>query len=275
MTTSTQPTFASKKPLGLIGRGLSYSLSPLIHNYSCQILGIEADYQCFDFPDTAPIEGFLNDIHRQDALGLNITQPYKKLVANLIKSPLKSVNTLQKTSTGWLGHSTDGVGFQKALQRQWQITLADFSRFVFFGFGGAVHAILDEIERVPAIDRQILILGRAELSNALYARHLRTFIRERQEPILVIHATSAQLDPLTHLYPVLRSELVYYADINYPKDRRFLYNWAKQEGLPTMDGLPMLIEQARASQMLWFGRSASYEDIFHKISPSLGEPNGS
>jgi shikimate 5-dehydrogenase len=49
-------------------------------------------------------------------------------------------------------------------------------------------------------------------------------------------------------------------DLIYDKPSA-LYFTALHRGIKAQDGLPMLIEQARLSQKLWWGKSASYEDL--------------
>jgi shikimate 5-dehydrogenase len=45
--------------LGLIGRDISYSLSPLIHSTSSKHLGIHAEYRLYDFSSAEDVNVFL------------------------------------------------------------------------------------------------------------------------------------------------------------------------------------------------------------------------
>jgi shikimate 5-dehydrogenase len=40
---------------------------------------------------------------------------------------------------------------------------------------------------------------------------------------------------------------------------------ATEKGIPSQDGLPMLIEQARASQQYWWGTSVPYSEILKEL----------
>lgn len=268
MTSSAVHNPSSELSFGLIGRELSYSLSPRIHNFSFQRLGIQGNYLCYEFADPDPIKDFLGMMFTKGALGFNVTQPYKKILATMVKTDLASVNTLQRTSHGWVGHSTDAIGFQQSLRHAWQVQLQDFSRVLFFGSGGAVDAILEEIKKF-ATQPQIMIMGRAELNANQSFQRVQSFIGDSSLPMIVIHATSASANPLLPVLPALKSKHVYFADLNYQKDRRFLYDWALQQGLPALDGLPMLIEQARAAQMIWLGCTVPYQDLLQELSQNL------
>jgi shikimate 5-dehydrogenase len=81
---------------------------------------------------------------------------------------------------------------------------------------------------------------------------------------LVIHATNAAIDPLPAYYPIFAKLSVpktLFYDLNYSVGRQFLMDWAAKEKRRTCNGLAMLIEQARLSQEIWFGRSLGFQDI--------------
>ena len=87
---------------------------------------------------------------------------------------------------------------------------------------------------------------------------------------LIIQASSAPIkgDDLSHLLPALKSFRGHLADLVYGKPSALL-KYAQDQGLACQDGLPMLIEQARLAQELWWGESAGFEAIYnHLISGS-------
>ena len=63
--------------LGILGHGISYSLSPLIHKEAMRILGISGSYEIFD-RDESQVENFLSRCADSGLRGLNITTPYKE-----------------------------------------------------------------------------------------------------------------------------------------------------------------------------------------------------
>lgn len=70
------------KIFGVIGKDIKYTLSPYIHNFSFNLLGINAVYLVFDLSE----EKFNKAINSllEIAEGLNVTIPYKeKVIAHL------------------------------------------------------------------------------------------------------------------------------------------------------------------------------------------------
>ncbi len=66
------------KILGLIGRAVDYSYSPLIHNTACDILGIPYYYTVFNIADPDMIHDALRGAKALGIAGFNVTIPYKK-----------------------------------------------------------------------------------------------------------------------------------------------------------------------------------------------------
>lgn len=100
---------AQKRLFGLLGSGISHSLSPLIHNYAARKLQQEAVYVLFDsatkkFPD----QQFFKAMWDFGVLGFNVTLPFKEAAAKYFGSPgLNSVNTIYRGDGTWKAKSTD------------------------------------------------------------------------------------------------------------------------------------------------------------------------
>ncbi len=92
------------KKYGLIGRDISYSLSPFIHNFLIYEYNLDASYELIDIDCIKKI-----DFSKYD--GLNVTTPYKQEVLSYIndKSKLGIVNTLKNN----YGFNTDIKAFDK------------------------------------------------------------------------------------------------------------------------------------------------------------------
>jgi shikimate 5-dehydrogenase len=88
---------------------------------------------------------------------------------------------------------------------------------------------------------------------------------------LVIQATSApkhgdRLESYAKAVKMLEAKDLL-VDIIYD-DPSELYMECIRQGLNCLDGLPMLIEQARLSQHLWWRKAANYEDLLFAIKNS-------
>ncbi len=79
------------KKYGLIGKDISYSLSPFIHNFLISKYNLNANYEIVDVKNINEI-----DFNKYD--GLNVTMPYKEEVLKYFndKSNLGIVNTLKE-----------------------------------------------------------------------------------------------------------------------------------------------------------------------------------
>ena len=124
MPISNQPA----KLYGLLGRNISYSLSPAMHNAAFKHFGIPAEYRLFDVAPEG-VELFFRDLILGGKLaGLNVTVPYKVVVKDLLeKTEVRkvsfdqfpniagAVNTLKIEGAGIEAFNTDGEGFYMSL----------------------------------------------------------------------------------------------------------------------------------------------------------------
>lgn len=262
---------------GLIGRRISYSLSPLIYNSAIGILGYNKVYLPFDLADESMLPGFLESMWNINAWGFNITQPYKESVSRIINSNDSSINMIYRGPSGWVGRSTDALGLDRGLGRLGK-GLLDYRKIVLLGTGGAVKAILCYLKSSPTLSK-IQILFRTNsiaegLIEALQAKgvqvtqaimnpgNLKMALGGEGQDCLLIQATSAPVlgESLGEYCASLETYSGSVVDLVY-KTPSAILQYAISAGLPCQDGLPMLIEQARAAQEIWWGKSIDAETI--------------
>lgn len=274
---SPRPITASTQLGGIIGRGISHSLSPFIHNTSASLLGIDVAYLAFDFPEMPPMVFF--DVMRQaNCFGFNITVPYKESAAQLLApGALKSCNTLVNKAVHWEAASTDAEGFVRGLKDLGH-TLEDFQAIVCLGYGGAAKALIEAFRQSVA-ETPILVLMRGSNVRQLEAAKLtvREFhpealkkVLETYPKALLIQCTSAPLrgEDLSEFCPSLQGFQGAFVDLVYGRPSALL-NYSAQRGIPCQDGIPMLLAQALASQKLWWGQSADFSLMKTAISAYL------
>jgi shikimate 5-dehydrogenase len=210
------------------------------------------------------------------AVGFNVTMPHKSLVAELVPGArLGSVNTLYRGKRGWKAASTDGEGFAKGLARVGN-ELATFAEIVVLGGGGAAQAVLRHA--LETTDAHVTVLRRGRKRDAALTRLTRRRGRLALLPLtpaalkgalagrggdtLLVQATSAPSagDDLSAFVPALDGYGGVVSDLVYAKPSA-LYFAALARDLVAQDGESMLIEQARLSQLLWWGRCAPYEEM--------------
>ncbi len=135
--------------VGLIGAGISGSLSPAMHEEEGSKLGLHYVYRRIDLEalklDISALPDLLIAAERMGYNGLNITYPCKQAVIPLLDElsddarALGAVNTVLFKDGKRIGHNTDWSGFARAFQRG----LPDVSleRVVQLGAGGAGAAV--------------------------------------------------------------------------------------------------------------------------------------
>lgn len=246
---------------GLLGQHLSHSYSPMIH----RCFGNE-DYLLFQ-KEEDQLEDFLRN---GDFTGLNVTIPYKKAVLPYLDqiSPtakkLGAVNTILRRPDGTLwGHNTDYGGFSAMLERS-KLNVSG-KKVLILGSGGAsatVHAVLEEKGAIP-----VVISRQGE--NNYHNLHLHT------DASLIVNATPVGMYPHCghspidlSLFPSLKGVL----DLIYNPSQTKLLLDAKHRSLVTMNGLWMLVIQARESAELFLGRRISTEtaeEVYRQLRRSM------
>ena len=67
----------NKKKYAIIGKPLSHSLSPTLHNYWFKKYNIDAEYTLLEIEENQ-IKSVVEKIKTKELSGINITLPYKK-----------------------------------------------------------------------------------------------------------------------------------------------------------------------------------------------------
>lgn len=134
--------------IGLVGRGITASLSPLMHMREGQRLGLDYTYHLIDFDrlglSDAQLPAVLTEARALGFSGLNVTYPFKQAVLPLLDelapdaAAIGAVNTVVLAAQT-MGHNTDCWGFAESFQRGLQDVAR--SRVLQLGSGGAGSAV--------------------------------------------------------------------------------------------------------------------------------------
>ncbi len=251
---------------GLIGSGIQGSLSPIIHGVACSHHGISCDFQLYDHPADTDPGPLLKRLHDEGLRGLSVTMPFKqKLDLHLAgMSPaaisIGAVNLLVRSEHGWVGDNTDHAGFLAPLARR---RLA-FERPLLIGCGGAARAAAHVLASMPFVN-EVLLLCR----NQQAARSLQEEFDTAEKPwILLDPATelNPRADLLINATPLgmqaddempcpvdwLGEDCVAYDMVYRPRQPRWLKE-AEARGAGVIQGIEMLVEQARPDFKAWTG----------------------
>lgn len=252
---------------GVIGWPIAHSRSPRLHGYWLEKHRIDGTY----IPMAVSPDRLEQALLALPALGLrgaNVTLPHKETALRLCDSvdPLAqrigAVNTIVVGADGELrGSNTDAFGLIEHLRQcsDWQ---PSDGPVVILGAGGAARAAC--VALIDAGVRSIRIVNRtferaSELASAMAPNCCAVLWEEREEALdgaaLLVNTTSlgmAGQPPLDlRLKRLPRGATVY--DIVYVPLETDLLAAARARGNCAVDGLGMLLHQARPGFEAWFG----------------------
>jgi shikimate dehydrogenase len=262
---------------GLMGWPVKHSRSPKLHNYWIGAHSLAGAY----VPLAIKPEGLRAALRALPALGFsgcNLTIPHKEAALAIVDTvdPLArrvgAVNTVVVAPDGALeGRNTDVFGYLESIREAQPTWRADRGPAVVLGAGGGARAVL-----VGLIDqgaREIRLVNRTLARAEALARELGGPIKalawdERRAALdgaaMLVNTTNQGMvgePPLDLPLDTLpKSALV--CDIVYIPRETTLLATARKRGNPTVDGLGMLLHQARPAFRAWFG-------IMPEVTPEL------
>ncbi|SER87265.1 shikimate dehydrogenase [Tranquillimonas rosea] len=277
--------------LGLIGRGITLSRTPRMHEAEAAAQGLACRYDLLDMD--AGVEGSLSEIvDRAEAegyAGLNVTFPYKQEIIPLLDGlsdaarRVEAVNTVVFHEGRRSGHNTDFWGFSENLRRN--LPDADIGTVLLIGAGGAGGAVGHALADLGA--GRILIFDRrdgaaealAQAVNAAAGRPVagaaEALPAAAAEARGIVNATPVGMAkmPGTPIDTALLTPDQWVADIVYfPLETEFLCK-AKAVGCRTLSGEGMAIFQAVRAFELFTGIRPAAERMrqaFHAQAPDEG-----
>jgi shikimate dehydrogenase len=271
--------------VGVIGSPIAHSLSPLLHNAAFAALGLDTTWHSQAF-EVSPgrAASALAAMRRAGVSGLSVTMPHKADVAGLVDEctagarQLGAVNCIVNRDGQLLGANTDGEGFVASLERGAGFTPAG-RRCLVIGAGGAARAVVLALAAAGA--SQVAVLNRTPeraSAAAVLAGPVGSVVPAQEgaredaagSADLVVNATPfgmAGASPEATEPWLVGPELLHAgqvaADLVYvPRPTPWLAGAAAAGALP-VDGLGMLVHQAAAQLVLWTGRAAPVEAMWH------------
>jgi shikimate dehydrogenase len=270
---------------GVAGAPVAHSLSPLIHNAWLEAAGIDGVYVAFALPAEG-FTAFAGGLRGGAIRGLNVTVPFKQAALALADAASAAAcragaaNLLLFEPDGRVSaDNTDGAGLLAALAEQSPGFDVRRGPVVILGAGGAARgaaaALLDAgAPEVRLINRTV---ARAEaIAQALGAgvRVVPAAPHAFDEAALIVNATTLGLGggagPIVPFDRTPPNAVV--MDMVYKPLRTGFLTRAAAAGRVTVDGLAMLIGQARPSFEALFGATPPDIDIRGLCLAALGEP---
>jgi shikimate dehydrogenase len=242
---------------------VTHSRSPRLHGFWLQRYGIDGAY----IPLGVAPGGFGAAVRALVDLGFrgaNVTIPHKLAAFEICDAVAPfarragAVNTLIFRDGRIEGSNTDGFGFLESIREAAPGWRADAGPAVLLGAGGAARAIAAAL--LDAGAPRVTLVNRTAAKAEALARDLGGPIHVADRPpledaALLVNTTSLGMQGQpgleVDLAPLPASAVV--ADIVYvPLETRLLAA-ARARGLVAVDGLGMLLHQARPGFEAWFG----------------------
>jgi shikimate dehydrogenase len=263
------PITAATVVAGVVGHPVRHSLSPLIHNAWLDAAELDAVYLAFHC-GAVGFERLAEGLRGGVARGLNVTLPFKEAAlaiadrASPRATAAAAANVLVFEADGAIvADNADGLGLLAALAAQ--APGLDIARgpVVVLGAGGAARGAVAALITAGAPQVRVVnrTLSRAQqladpFGPSVIAHALTEFKGAFADAVAIINATSAELDGKSGLDIDLSAapNRAVVMDMIYKPLVTPLLAQARRLGMPTVDGLEMLIGQARPSFEAFFGR---------------------
>ncbi len=262
---------------GVMGWPIMHSRSPKIHNYWLAKHGLAGTY----VPLAIKADGLRAALRALPALGFsgcNLTIPHKEAAFEIVDrvDPLArrigAINCVVVAQDGSLdGRNNDGFGYIQSIVEAFPDWRADAGPIVVIGAGGGARAVLVSLADQGA--REIRLINRSPARAQALAREFGEPIRalswdDRNAALagaaMLVNTTSQgmagqpALDISLDKLPI--SALV--SDIVYIPGETPLLTAVRQRGNRIVNGLGMLLNQARPAFHAWFG-------VMPEVTPEL------
>lgn len=265
--------------LGIVGWPVAHSRSPAMHGAGIAALGLDAAYVPFAVPP-ARLEAAVDGLRALGVRGFNVTAPHKRAVMPCLDEvgadarAIGAVNTVVLEDDGRLvGHNTDAEGLSRSLLEAGATVTGE--AVVVLGAGGAARAATVGLARVGAT-RITVAARRWDAARALCdeltahaagAQLDAASIDEAEDALagarILVQATSAPLGGGAPARAFAASlplgalpDGAVVVDLVYAPRRTAVLERAAALGLPTLDGLGMLLHQGAIAFERWLGQPA-------------------
>ena len=256
------------KTFAVFGNPIAQSLSPTIHKMFADQVGESISYEKILAPEDGFIDAANVFLAQEDAVGCNVTMPFKLDAFNLAKvddqaaKDAQAVNTLMKGDNGdVLGYNTDGIGLVNDLLNSG--VEINGRHVLLIGAGGAARGVISPLLEAGAASLIIANRTKAkaeEVANAASNANVQVVSLSdiaTVKPHIIINSTAASLNnelPCSLQDGVLDNCDVVYDMVYKNSPTRFMREAAELGVKTQIDGFGMLVEQAAAAFKIWTGK---------------------
>ena len=257
----------ASKLAGIMGWPVTHSLSPRLHGFWLERYGIDGAYVPLPVRPEA-FEAALRALPELGFQGINVTLPHKDRAlracdeVDAAAGRIGAVNTIVFRDGRVVGSNSDGYGFLENLTRGAPAWRAAKTPAAVLGAGGAARAVV--VALLDAGVPELRIANRTAERAAVLAQEFGARVSavdwQRREAALegcglLVNTTTLGMighAPLEIELDALSADAVV-TDIVYSPLETALLAQAKARGHVAVDGLGMLLHQARPGFEAWFG----------------------
>jgi shikimate dehydrogenase len=259
----------SSRIAAVIGQPVKHSLSPAIHNAAFSASGRVGEYVAIDCGERE-VSSLMKTLRTEGLLGLSVTMPLKEVVIDTLDSLhvtaslLNAVNCVSFTDGRAVGYNTDGDGCCDALVEQGGANINGATAIVL-GAGGTARSVALALGRRGA---RVVVVNRstdraehlvssldhalADSSGSLEVGTIESLAEAR----ILVNATSVGMNSkVSPVDPAQLHRKLTILDAVYSPMETSLLSAGRAAKATVVDGLWMLIQQARHQQVLWFGEN--------------------
>lgn len=241
----------------VLGNPVAHSRSPWIHNRLFKRHSLDRHlYLPIRLDELEPWFRYLEN-SRLSFKGFSVTLPFKQDAAGLVSQDdavAPAINTLVRKNGRWAGLNTDYRGFLQPLLSRTSIRGRNA---LVLGNGGVAHTVA---EALIAQGARVTVAGRSPERVGRFARQYgcpHTLLPDLPRSVfLCVNTTpvgqSPNVDACLLAEPDLRFEWVY--DLVYQPEETQLLKLAARQGIGTISGMEMFVEQAALQFSAWTGR---------------------
>lgn len=251
----------------VVGSPISHSLSPAIYRAAFESRSLKGEYEAIEANESS-IKDVLDQLRSRGVHGLSVTMPLKEAIIPLLDVVdedarlLNAVNCVDFTNGVATGHNTDGDGCCDALEQQGGALLGG-THAVVLGAGGTARSVALALgrrgARVAIINRTIekaedLVRALAPAAQEAGGDIVMGTVAEIGRAGVLVNTTSVGMNSNELPLPanILRRNIIVLDAVYSPMETALL-KAARQVGGTPVDGLWMLIQQARRQCMYQFG----------------------
>jgi len=251
---------------GVMGWPVAHSLSPALHTYWLNKYGVDGTYEHLPVKPE-DLGSAITSLRANGFAGVNVTVPHKELASRQVDEldevarELGAVNLITVQENGRLeGRNTDGFGFLENLNAAAPGLKLEGAKAVVLGAGGTAKAVAHALKFQGTF---VCIANRTQSKAEAIAKQLGNLDvvpwSERSAALtdakLLVNTTTLGMtgQPDLDVDLVGMAPKACVADCVYAPLETGLFRAARKRGFTSVDGLGMLMHQARPAFKAWFG----------------------